>query len=346
MSLFCIGINHQSAPVELRERLAYSERELPEALQVIRERGALNECVLLSTCNRVEVYAAGDASLRDHSCSELRKLFSEKSGLSSESVIPFYEKFEKEALAHLCEVAGGLDSMVLGETEIFGQLKNAYSIAHGEGSTGKLLNSIFQRVFSIGKKLRSHTNIQVGSTSVGSVSVDLAEKIFGPLENCSVMLLGAGEMSRQTAQALSSRGAGTIVVSNRSYDRAVEMANAMQGEALHFDEWDKRVSETDILICSTSAPHYLITPENLSVALKKRRRPLFLIDIAVPRNVDPAVSTMDSVYLYDIDHLQNVANKARDKRLEQVSLCRDLIQDEIKGISLYFEPAKKSLEGK
>lgn len=337
MSLFCIGINHQDAPVELRERLAYSEAELPSALQAIKDRGDLDECVLLSTCNRVEVYAAGDENLRDRSQQELRKLLIEKSGLEGSIDIPFYEKLDQDALTHLCEVAGGLDSMVLGETEIFGQLKDAYSVAHREGATGKLLNSLFQKVFQIGKKLRSSTGIQVGSTSVGSVSVDLAEKIFGPLANCEVMLLGAGEMSRQTAQSLSSRGAGTIVVSNRSYDRAVEMAETMQGEALRFDDWQERVSRSDILICSTSAPHYLITPESLGRALKKRRRPLFLIDIAVPRNVDPQVASLDGVYLYDIDHLQGIANAARDKRVEQVEYCRELIAEETKGIAVTIE---------
>jgi glutamyl-tRNA reductase len=222
-----------------------------------------------------------------------------------------------------------MDSMVLGETEIFGQVKQAYKTALESEATGKMLNKLFQQAFQVGKKVRNETSIQRGSTSVGSVAVDLCEKVFD-LKRCRVMLVGAGEMSRTCAQSLMSRGAKSVIVSNRSYDRAVELATEMGGRALKFDEWETVLHETDVIISSTSAPHFVIKPEMVEQVMRKRRwEPLFIIDIAVPRDVDPKVNEIEGVYLYDIDALQAIAEDGRRERLRQLAACEVIVEEQL-----------------
>jgi len=323
MEIVCTGLNHQTAPVELRERLAVPEHRLHETLDHALQTPGIDEAVILSTCNRVEIYAAGPAP---DTSSWLASRFS----LDHDARTHLYHHRNHHAIHHLFEVVAGLDSMVLGETEIFGQVKNAYAAAHARGTTRRILNQLFQRSFAVGKRLRNQTGIQRGATSVGSVAVELAERIFGKLADCHVMLLGAGEMSRQTAQALLSRGARGIIVSNRSHDRAIELATKMGGEALHFDQWPDRIAATDIVIASTAAPHIIVTRTQIEAARRLRRhRPLFMIDISVPRNIDPAIHQLDDVYLYDIDALQSLADEARRQREQQITLCRQLITREI-----------------
>jgi glutamyl-tRNA reductase len=219
--------------------------------------------------------------------------------------------------------------MVLGETEIFGQVKAAYQLALNTGTTGRTLNKLFQQAFSVGKKVRNETNIQRGSTSVGSVAVDLAEKVHD-LKQCRVMLVGAGEMSRTCAQSLLSRGAKSIIVSNRSHERAVELATEMGGKALKFDEWEGSMHEVDVIISSTSAPHFVIRPDQIQQVMKKRRwEPLLIIDIAVPRDVDPLVNGIEGVYLYDIDALQAIADEGRREREKQLFVCEQIIEEQL-----------------
>jgi glutamyl-tRNA reductase len=218
---------------------------------------------------------------------------------------------------------------VLGETEIFGQVKQAYKMALDSGTTGRTLNKLFQQAFAVGKRVRNDTAIQRGSTSVGSVAVDLAEKVHD-LKECRVMLVGAGEMSRTCAQSLLSRGAKSIIVSNRSYDRAVELATEMKGEALKFDEWESALHEVDVIISSTSAPHFVIKPDLIQQVMKRRRwEPLLIIDIAVPRDVDPAVNEIEGVYLYDIDALQSIADDSRRERERQLAICEQIIEEQL-----------------
>ncbi|MEO0416623.1 MAG: glutamyl-tRNA reductase, partial [Verrucomicrobiota bacterium] len=283
MSIFCLGVNHKTAPVEIRERLAFSDKNLGSQLHDFQSSVGLDEVVVLSTCNRVEIYGAADSpALGLERMQDFLVDYFEIRG----SEVEFYGYESDEAAHHLFEVASGLDSMVLGETEIFGQVKKAYSTAHQSGATGRRMNKLFQQSFSIGKLVRSNSAIQHGSTSIGSVAVDLAEKIFGDLKGSSVMVVGAGEMSRTTAQSMVSRGASGIIVSNRSYNKAVELAEELDGQALRFDEWEKALRKVDILISSTSAPHPIITREKLEPHMRRRRgRPLFLIDIAVPRDI-------------------------------------------------------------
>lgn len=328
MSILCLGVNHKTAPVEIRERFAFSDSSLAAALAEILKLPGIEETVVLSTCNRVEVYAgSGETVTSEVALQRLRQYLLEhfEIGPENENSIMFYEMNDEEAAKHLFQVASGLDSMVLGETEIFGQVKKAYSTSQAAGTTARRLNKLFQQSFRIGKLIRSSTEIQRGPTSIGSVAVELAEKIFGRLKGCQVMLIGAGEMSRVVAQSLQSRGAKSIIVSNRSYDKAEELAAMLEGEAVRFDEWEKVIKRVDIVITSTSAPHYILKPEMIEHEMSHRRRPLFVIDIAVPRDVDPAVNEIDNVYLYDIDQLQAVATDARSEREKQIKACLALI---------------------
>ncbi len=220
--------------------------------------------------------------------------------------------------------------MLLGETEIFGQVKLAYQAAHAAGTTGPVLNRLFQKGFAVGKKVRTQTSIQEGSTSIGNVAVELAEKIFGHLKNSEVMVLGAGEMSRLTAQALVSRGAKSIIVANRTHERATELANEMNGRAVRFDDWLNVLEDVDVVISSTGAPHTVIHREEVeSIRRARKFRPLFLIDIAVPRDIEHAVGEIEEVYLYDIDALEQLAEEARGRRTLQILHCERIIEAEL-----------------
>jgi len=328
----CVGINHELAAVEQRERLAVPKSHLNETLDELVSIETIDGAVLLSTCNRVEIYAESES---ETVVSYLEDRFSGGSGSAQNQAdpdLPLYRHGGLDAAKHLFRVAAGLDSMVLGETEIFGQLKKAYAHAQERGTTTGLLNRLFQTAFRVGKRVRSQTEIQRGSTSIGSVGVDLAEKIFGSLSESQIMILGAGEMSRVTAQSMASRGAKGIIVANRSVEKAQQLASSMHGSALAFDDWPRQLKHIDILISSTSADGYVVTPEQIEGVFEERRgKPLFLIDIAVPRDIDPAIHEMDNVYVYDIDTIQNIASQARQKREKQIEICELMISDEAEG---------------
>lgn len=327
MPLFTIGLNHTTASVTLRERLAVRDAEVPAVIQELRSQPGVEEVVLISTCNRVEVYAAGPDPLTVRECLDRRF------GLG-EDAARLYQHADGGAARHLFRVVSGLDSMVLGETEIFGQVKSAYAVAHGAGTTGRSLNKLFQHAFRVGKHVRSSTQIQQGATSVGGAAVELAEKIFGDLKDSTVMILGAGDMSRRTAQSLQSRGARSLIVANRTYERAVELASEMGGRAVHYDAWPDEVMKVDVVISSTAAPHPVITPDHVRAALHRRHgRPLFLIDIAVPRDIHPACGDLDDVYLYNLDHLEGMASEARARREKEILRCEKLIELEVTAIA-------------
>lgn len=343
MNLICLGISHQTAPVEIRERLAFSDSDLAGALREIRELEGMQETVVLSTCNRVEAYAVADHAGRGFEILEayLRSHF----GLDDGQQLPFFRKADRDSVFHLFRVASGLESMVLGETEIFGQVKKAYATAQSAGVTSRTLNKLFQQSFSVGKYIRNHTRIQRGSTSVGSVAVDLAEKVFGDLKSCHVMLIGAGDMSRTVAQSLLSRGAQSVIVSNRSFDRAEELAGEIGGDAIRFDDWESRIGDTDIVITSTSAPHTILHRDQVAHAMRQRRgRPLIMVDIAVPRDIEPEVGELPDVYLYPIDSLAQIADRARQRREEQVNECQQLLEAYVKenGIPALEAPSRES----
>lgn len=328
MELLCLGLNHRTAPVEVREKFAVVTGHLAAASHELATIEGVAEAVVISTCNRTEFYfVAPDA---DSAFARLESHLVTKTDLPEGIAPHFYRKKKSSVPQHLCRVVSGLDSMMLGETEIFGQVKQAYQAALEAGTTSGMLNRLFQRAFGIGKKVRTETSIQEGATSVGSVAVELAEKIFGHLGDSEVMLIGAGEMSRITAQSLVSRGARSIFVANRSHERAVELAAEMGGSAVTFDDWHTVLERVDVVISSTGSPHTVVQRADIEKARRARKfRPLFLIDIAVPRDIDPAVAEIEEVYLYDIDTLEQLAEGARARRQEQIEECERIIDEEL-----------------
>jgi glutamyl-tRNA reductase len=326
--IVCLGINYRTTPVELRERVAFPEATLPDANRQVQSLPAFSESVIVSTCNRVEIYAAHENGSAHQQLIDYLVQHFQLVPDQAEALV-CYKLDDAEAARHLFRVVSGLDSMVLGETEIFGQVKQAYKTALEAGTTSRMLNKLVQRAFSVGKLVREKTAIQRGSTSVGSVAVDLAGKIFD-LKTCRVMLIGAGEMARTCAQSLLSRGAQSIIVSNRSHDRALELAAEFKGTAMKFDEWEHALHEVDIVISSTSAPHFVVKPELVQKVMRQRRgHPLFLIDIAVPRDIDPAVNDLEDVYVYDIDALSAIAEDGRRERERQLAICEQLIEEQL-----------------
>jgi glutamyl-tRNA reductase len=343
MNLLVIGLNHRSAPVEVRERLAFAKTNLAEAHTRLLSASSAHETVILSTCNRVEIYAlvdnAGDASR------SVREFLHSHHHLPDRIDAHLYEHRDDSCIQHLLEVVCGIDSMVLGETEILGQAKDAYAVAQDAGATGVVLNRVFQKAFSAAKHIRSTTAIARGSTSVGTVAVDLAEKIFGKLGKCTVMVIGTGEMSTATARALQSRGAGAILVCSRMHERAEALADQLRGRAISYDQWPNEFPAVDIVISSTAAPHPIITREKLHPLMRTRhQRPLFLIDIAVPRDIERSCEELESVYLYDIDDLQQIARENLALREREIATCRTLIGEHVRRLTHWLDSNRSSVE--
>lgn len=329
MNLFCVGISHHTAKVETRERYAGQRSE-----DALRTESGCMEALMLATCNRVEVYCSAAAPIATE---QIARWLARGAAATIEDASAFYRYEGEECVRHLFRVAAGLDSMVIGETDILGQVKKAYAHARESGSAGPLLHRLFQRAFRVAKQVRSRTDITRGAVSVGSVAVDLAVKIFGDLRDRKVLILGAGETSERTARALSSRGVTDIRVSNRSFERAESLAGLVRGRAVSFREWTNQCGEIDILISSTSADEPLLTPEILSPLIRERSdQPLFIIDIAVPRDVAPEVNEMDGVFLYDIDSLQSIAEQSLTLRRQQIAAGEGIIAEHVSDFRAWF----------
>ena len=340
MNIFCVGINHKIAPVDLRERFAVAQHEMGNVLGALRQIDGLQEAVVVSTCNRVEFYTAGLCPFR--ALEGIHALLHQRAGVEA----PLYHHGTPNSIRHLFRVASGLDSMVLGETEILGQVKQAYQAATTHGATARMLNRLFQNAFRVAKSVRSQTEITRGSTSVGSVAVELAGKIFGSLHNRRVMILGAGETSERTARSLVSRGVKTVIVSNRTFDRAARLAEEIGGMAIHFDHWDREFCEVDILISSTAAPHPILTREKLTPLMQKRKnRPLFVIDLAVPRDAEPEINALEGVFLYDIDSLEQIAQQSRLSREQEMGHCDRIIDTNVKDFISWLCHTQQRLHG-
>lgn len=332
MNPFCVGISHHTARVETRER--YAAQQSVESLRI---GGGCTEALLLATCNRVEVYGSSSAPLGTEQIVDC--LTSGSTGAVEDNGA-FYRYEGEECSRHLFRVAAGLDSMVIGETDVLGQVKKAYANARESGSVGPLLHRLFQRAFRVAKQVRTRTDITRGAVSVGSVAVDLAVKIFGDLRDRKVLILGAGETGERTVRALNSRGVTDIRVSNRSSDRAASLAGLVRGSPVSFQDWVLQCREIDILISSTSADEPLVTSELLFPHIRERSdRPLFVIDIAVPRNVAPEVNELDGVYLYDIDSLQLIADQSLALRREQIAAAEEIIAEHVSDFGTGFRRA-------
>ena len=323
MKLFVAGLSYKTAPVELREKLAVHRSRLQCSGCRLRLRGGLSEVVLLSTCNRVEIYG-----VTPNFHANLAELFQELADDRSFDFSPYiYLKEGLDAAEHLFSVASGLDSLVLGETEITGQVKHAYQSAQAAGLTGKRLNRAFQSALSVAKSVRTETGIGRGATSVGSVAVDLAEKIFdADLSAKTVMIIGAGKMGEACVKHLAKRGAKSVLVSNRSRERAEKLAAEFGGRAVGVEESRAALIAADIVVTSTSSPDYVLTRADIEPILAERgNRPLILVDIAVPRDVDPALQQLPNVFLYDIDDLEAIVRENTKHRAQELAQCHAII---------------------
>lgn len=334
MNLFCLGISHHTAEVETRERfVGHGGID-----RILREEAGCREALFLTTCNRVEVYAVAEEMIPSERI--VQCLCTHGIDQIGKELNAFYRYEAWRCVQHLFRVTSGLDSMVIGETEILGQTKKAYEAARASGAAGPLLHRLFQRAFRVAKQVRTLTGITRGSVSVGSVAVDLAEKIFGDFASRKVLLLGAGAASERTARALVKRGVRDIRVTNRSWERAQALAALICGYAVRLHEWEQHFREVDIVISSTAAQRPVLTRERLGPLIHDRLdRPLFIIDIAVPRDVDPDVNEMQGVFLYDIDSLQSIAQQSLALRREQMDVAEQIIDEHVNDFSGWFSAA-------
>lgn len=331
MHILTIGLSHKTAPVEIRERLHIPEGELGSVLARFVTNSPLRECLLLSTCNRVEVYGVSD------DLEEAERLIPER--LAKETATPLdlfrdrlYTLTAEAAVRHAFKVPASLDSMVLGESQILGQVKEAYQAALRAEATGPVLNTLMERALSAAKKVRTETGIGESPVSVPSAAIGLAKRIFGDLQGRTILVLGAGKMSELAAKQLVADGGSSLIVSNRNFERAIELAERLQGRAIRFDRIHEEMLTADIVLCSTAAPHYLLRQADLQELIWQRRnRPIFLIDIAVPRNIDPAANQIDNVYLYDIDDLEGVVAAHRADRAREADRAALIIEREVVG---------------
>ncbi len=326
--VICGGLTFEEVPVALREKVAFREAQLPDALVRMKERLGLREAVLVSTCNRVEYFGA--TAEPDRAAAAWPDFLREFHSISEDFSRLSFQLRGMPCVEHLYSVASGIKSMVIGETEVLGQLKDAYEVAQTHGQTGKWLNRLFQSSFAAAKSVRTRTAITRGHVSVGSVSVELAEKIFGDLRGCQAMVIGAGETSERTARSLLRHGVPSILVANRTFERASALAAELGGEAVRWEEWEDRAANVDIMISSTSAPHYVLTQEKLEALLRRRqRRPLFLIDLAVPRDFEPSINLLDDVFLYDIDDLQSIAQTHLRGRQTEITRSMEILKPHV-----------------
>ncbi|HAZ63937.1 MAG TPA: glutamyl-tRNA reductase [Armatimonadetes bacterium] len=326
--IIAAGLNHRSAPVELREQVAFRPTELEDALTDVVGRPHISEAVILSTCNRSELYAM--TTRPEPAVAALGSFLADFHGLDPAELEPHvYRQVDAGAIRHLFEVAAGLDSMVLGEGQILAQVKQALAGAAGVGTAGACLNELFQRALRLGKQARTDTEIGRGAMSISSAAVDLARTTFGELAGREVLVVGAGEMSRQTLIHLRDQGVRSVIVANRTYDHAHELATEFGGQAIRFDDFAAHLGSADIVVSSSAAPHAIITADGLRPVLAERRgRPLFIVDIAVPRDVEAAVAELDDVYLFDIDDLNGVCDRYRAERAREAQAVAHLVEAE------------------
>ncbi len=330
MALVVLGLNHKTAPVEVREKLAFNNDSFLEAADVVFTRmPEIDEKVILSTCNRVEIYA--HAENVESGLRAMKKFLYRYHEIPEGTLEDFFYTYNaEEAVEHLFNVAGALDSMVLGEPQILGQVKEAYHSAMKVKATGRILNQLFQKAFSVAKRIRTETSIAENAVSISYSAVELATRIFGHLDGRTVLLIGAGEMIELAGRHLVGHGVKTVLVANRSYERAAKLATELGGSAVHYDNFDRELAGADNIISSTAAPHYVIKKEMVEKAVKQRAgKPIFFIDIAVPRDIEPSINDLNNVFLYDIDDLEGVVEENRMEREKEAEKAREIVKAEV-----------------
>ena len=352
MLLAVLGLNHKTAPVEVRECYACTEDLVKQALRHLEEHDDILECVVLSTCNRMEVYAVLEDV--DDPSAAILEFLERLAGPAGESVAPdhlFYHSGEA-CIRHLFRVAASIDSLVVGEGQILSQVKKAYSIARDCGTTSTVLNTLFNRAIAAGKKIRTETRIAYSAVSVSYAAVELAKQLLGDLTQANVLILGAGEMSELTARHLVENGVKTVFVSNRNHSRAEELAEKFHGQAVPFEKFMKWAVETDIIITSTGAPHYIVRAWDVAHIMPQRAgRPLIFIDIAVPRDVEPEVAAIAGVSLYNIDNLNAVVDSNKRERQREAHKAEKILEAEAKELTdrfryLSYQPVLSQLKDK
>lgn len=329
MRVHVTGVNHRTAPVEVRERLAFDERRLPEAVREVKVLPGIQESVILSTCNRVEIAVTSEDNAECHSA--IVEFLSRHREVKTDWLRPYLYQFDgPEAIRHLFRVAASLDSMVVGEPQILGQMKAAWETARAQGCLAGTLDAILTRAFSVAKRVRSETEIGQSAVSISYAAVELARQIFDSLKDKKALLIGAGKMSELAARHLARAGVSEILVTNRSAERAQRIAEEFRGRTVDYKSFVNILPEVDVVIASSGAPHYILHKDEMRHVLSARRnRPMFLIDIAVPRNIDPAVNELEFVFLYDIDDLQKVVDANRRGREEEAADAERIISEEV-----------------
>jgi glutamyl-tRNA reductase len=337
MHIVVVGLSHKTTPVALREQLCFPEAALEGALEKLAHYTEGGDRVILSTCNRVEIY--GHVQHLAHGRTRLRQFLSDYHGIPPEVIEPYlYTHHGDAALRHLFRVVSSLDSLVVGEPQITAQVKEAFAIARRAQATGTRFNQVFERAFAIAKRVRTATRIGEQTVSVGSAAVELAQKIFQDLEAKTVLIVGAGEMAELTARHLMSQGVTRLLVANRTLGRALELARRLQGQGIALADLPRHLPQADIVISSTGAPAPLIGPADVQSALRQRKhRPMFFIDIAVPRDIDPAINGLDNVYLYDVDDLQHVVRENLKARQREAALGEAMIECEVEEVLRWLD---------
>ncbi|HEU0184506.1 MAG TPA: glutamyl-tRNA reductase, partial [Blastocatellia bacterium] len=332
MGIVLIGTSHKTAPVEVRERLAFTESRLSDALRELVDREMISEGLIVSTCTRVELIAAttNGAHAPENAVSRLYDFLSR---FHQYDISPLrehlYDLAGQAAIKHVFRVTSSLDSMVLGEPQITGQVKEAFQRAQESAVVGHELTRLMNRAFAVAKRVRNETGIGSSAVSISFVAVELARKVFEDLKGSSVMLIGAGEMAELAAKHLLNYGASRLLIVNRTYEKAAALAGELNGEPVHFEDFEKRLPEAEILICSTGAPSYLIRSDQIRRALERRRnRPMLLVDISVPRNIDPAIGRLDNAFLFDVDDLESIAEANRAERRREATRAEEIIEAE------------------
>ncbi len=333
MQLALVGISHKTAPVEIRERLAFNSEALRSALTALVGRQEITEAIILSTCNRVEVVAESpdDRLIREFLC--------EFHQIPHDSVSKHFYSFRNaDAIRHVFRVAASLDSMMIGEPQILGQVKEAYRIAADAGTVGMHLSALMNRAFAVAKKVRSETGISQSAVSISYAAVELARKIFGDLAGKTVMIIGASKMGELAAKHLKRAGVSSVLVTNRTFERAVELAKVFEGAAVPFEHFTDHMDRADIVISSTGAPHFIIGRSLAEqIIYRRKNKPMFFIDIAVPRDIDPTVNEIGNAFVYDIDDLQQVIDANLKERMKEASRAEEIVDSEVQAFCLKMQ---------